>query len=75
MRHVDAKDTLKMAAADDQDMIEAVSADRAHPPLGMGIRIRRPQRRPNDSAACGAEDLVEPTANFESRSWIRSRNG
>jgi hypothetical protein len=43
-------------------MVEAVGADGAHPALGVGVRVRRPNRRPDHLAACGTEDLVEPAA-------------
>jgi hypothetical protein len=60
--HVDAKHTLEMTAADDQEMVEALAADGANPALGMRIRIRCSHRRPDNLAAAGAKDLVEPTS-------------
>src|SRR6266545_1748333 len=48
-----------MAAPDDEDAIEAVAADGAHPALGECVRVRRSDRRPDP---LGAEDLVEGAA-------------
>jgi hypothetical protein len=33
-----------MAATDDQDTVEAVFAQGAHPPFRVGVRVRRPNR-------------------------------
>jgi hypothetical protein len=40
--HVDAKDVVEVAAADDQDPIEQLVADAAHPALDVSIRISAP---------------------------------
>jgi hypothetical protein len=37
---VDAEDVLEVAAAEDEDTVEAVSADRAHPTFGMSVPVR-----------------------------------
>ena len=72
---VDAKDTLEMAATDDQEMVEAIAPDGADPPSAWafafgartGVRITlTPSERKISS---------KPPLNFESRSWISSRNG
>jgi hypothetical protein len=64
-----------MASAEDQEMVEAVGAYGPYPPLRVGVRIGRPHRRPDPPDALGVEDLVEAASpNFESRSWISSRN-
>lgn len=47
VRHVDAKDAIEMAATDDQETIEAVFAEGAHPPFRIRVRVRRPNRRPD----------------------------
>ena len=51
-----------MAAAEDQEMVEAVGAHGPHPPLRVGVRVRRPHRRPDHPHALGTEHLVEPAA-------------
>jgi len=48
-----------VAAANDQQPVEALAADAADPPLGMCPRLRRPHRRLDQPDAFGAEDLVE----------------
>jgi hypothetical protein len=37
---VDVEHVLEVAAADDEDSVEAASTNRTHPPLGGGVRIR-----------------------------------
>jgi hypothetical protein len=37
---VDAEHVLEVPSAEDQDPVEAVGADRAHPALGVGVRVR-----------------------------------
>jgi hypothetical protein len=37
---VDAEDVFEVASAENQDAVESVSADRAHPALGVGVRVR-----------------------------------
>jgi hypothetical protein len=46
---IDAEDVLELAAADDQQSVEALAADAADPALHMGVRVRRLYR--------GADDL------------------
>src|SRR6266511_2056252 len=62
MPAIDAEDVLEVAAAEDQDPVEAVGAKRANPALGVGIRVRRPDRRADHSDAFGPEDLIEGVA-------------
>jgi hypothetical protein len=52
-------DGFEVAAADDQQPVEALAADAADPPLGMSPRLRRPHRRLDHSDPFGTEDLVE----------------
>jgi hypothetical protein len=59
---VDAEHVLEMAAADDEDPVEAVGANRAHPALGEGVRVWGLDRRANHLDALGPEDLVEGVA-------------
>ena len=59
---VGAEHVLKMASADDQDPVEAIGANRTNPALGVGIRVRRLDRRVDHSDAFGPEDLIEGVA-------------
>src|SRR5438094_658869 len=59
---VDAEHVLEMAAAEDEDPVEAVGADCAHPTLGEGVRVRGLNWRADDLDALGAEDFVECVA-------------
>src|SRR6266498_3490438 len=51
-----------MTAADDEDPVEAVGADCAHPTLREGVRVRGLNWRADDLDALGAEDLIEGVA-------------
>jgi hypothetical protein len=59
---VDAEHLLKLSPTDDQDPVESVAADGAHPALGERVRLRRPERCADDLDALASEDLVEDTA-------------
>jgi hypothetical protein len=59
---VDAEHVLEMAAAEDQDSVEAVGASGAHPALGEGVRVRGLDRYANHLDALRPEDLVEGAA-------------
>ena len=59
---VDAEHVLEMPSAEDQNSVEAVGANGAHPALGVGIRVRRLDRRADHSDAFGPEDVVEGVA-------------
>ena len=48
-----------MAAAEDEDAVETVGAERSYPAFGVGIRVRRLDRCPDHFDGLGAEDLVE----------------
>ena len=54
---VDAEHVLEMAAAEDEDPVEAVGANCVHPTLGEGVRVRGLDRRANLLDALRAEDL------------------
>jgi hypothetical protein len=56
---VDAEYLFEVAAAEDQDPVEAVGAECANPALGEGVRIRRLNRCADHFDAFSAEDLVE----------------
>jgi hypothetical protein len=45
---VDAKDSFEVAAADDQEVVEAFGPDGADEPLGVGVRLRRANGRVHD---------------------------
>jgi len=51
-----------MAAAEDEDSVEAVCANGAYPTLGVGVCVRRLDGRADHPDALGAEDLVEGVA-------------
>jgi hypothetical protein len=56
---VDTEDALELATVDDQDPVEALAPDRPDVALGVGVRLRRPDRRLDDCDPLAAEDLVE----------------
>ena len=51
-----------MAAAEDEDPVEAVGADGSHPAFGVGVRVGRLHGRADHVEALGVEDLIERTA-------------
>jgi hypothetical protein len=57
---VDPEDLLQATTADDQQPVEALGTDRTDPTLGVGIRVRRLDRRHQHLGTLGAEHLVEP---------------
>ena len=61
MRDVRGEDVLEVAAADDEEPVEALAADAADPAFGVRPCLRRPHRRLDHPHAFGAEDLVEVT--------------
>jgi hypothetical protein len=56
---VAAQDVNKVRAADDQEVVEALSADGPDPPFGDGVRVGRPNRRAGDLDTGRAPDIVE----------------
>src|SRR6266545_5617372 len=50
---------FEVAPAEDEDPVEAVSADGAHPALGEGVGVRRLDRGGDHFDALAAEDFVE----------------
>jgi hypothetical protein len=76
---VDAEHVFEVAAAEDEEPVEAVGANRPHPAFGVGVRVRRLDRRPNHLDALGAEnehrphralDLIPPNGPTR-RHWTR----
>ena len=61
VQRVGREDVLEVAAADDQDPVEAFAAHAADPALGVRPRPRCAHRRLDHADAFGAEDLVEVT--------------
>ena len=59
---VDAEHVFEVSTAEDQDPVEALAAKCAHPALGVGVRVRRPERRSDDPDALALEDGVEAAA-------------
>src|SRR4029453_2871552 len=49
----------QLSAADDQHPVQQLPPDGAHPPLGVGVRPRRPHRRAQHPDPLGREDRVE----------------
>ena len=62
MVDVDAEHVLELSPADDQHPVEALAPDGADPALGERVRLRRPERCPDDLDAFASEDLVENVA-------------
>ena len=56
---VDAEDVLKLAAPEDQEPVEALAAHAANPAFGVGVRVRRPDRRPDDLDSFAPEDALD----------------
>ena len=59
---IDAQDVFELAATEDQEPVEALPAHAADPAFGVGIRVRRLDRRSDDFDAFAAEDAVEGAA-------------
>jgi hypothetical protein len=59
---VDAQDVLELAATEDREPVETLPAHAADPAFGVGVRVRRLDRRSDDLDAFAAEDAVEGTA-------------
>jgi hypothetical protein len=53
------EDMIEVAAADDQDPVEALAVHAPDPALGVRSRLRRPDRSLDHADPVGAEDLVE----------------
>ena len=53
------EDVVEVATAEDQELVEALAADAADPPLGVRPRLWRPHGCPDNPDLFGAEHLVE----------------
>ena len=58
---VHPEDLLQVTTADDQQPVQALGADGTDPPLRVGVRVWRLDRRDEHLGALGAEHVVEPT--------------
>ena len=56
---VDPRDLLQVASSDDQQPVQALGADGADPPLGVGVRVGRLHRRQQHLGTVRTEDVVE----------------
>jgi hypothetical protein len=61
VRNVGAEDAVEVTPVQDQDPVEALAAERPDPPLGVGVRVRRPNRCADDPDALATEHRVEVT--------------
>jgi hypothetical protein len=59
VRDVDPKDLLEVTSANDEQPVEALSADRPHPAFGVGVGVRGLHRCDQHLGALGAEHVVE----------------
>src|SRR5205823_178216 len=59
MSNVRRQDVVEVAAAENQQSVEALTANAADPALRMRSRLRHPYRRFDDADAFGTENLVE----------------
>jgi hypothetical protein len=62
-------------AAEDEDVVEAVGANRAHPALGEGVFVRSLDRRADHLDAPVRKTSSKTWLNFTSRPCNRNRNG
>src|SRR5439155_12054730 len=59
MVDVGAEHAVELAVTEDQEPVEALLADGAHPALGVSVRVRSSERRLDHGRAFAAGDLVE----------------
>jgi hypothetical protein len=64
MPTVDAEHLLEVASAEDENAVEAVGAEGAHPAFGVGVGVWRLDGRPDHVDALGPEDFVEGGADL-----------
>jgi hypothetical protein len=58
---IDPEDLLQVTTANDQQPVQALGADGTDPPLRIGVRVRRLDRRHEHLGTLGAEHVVEAT--------------
>ena len=69
-----ADDVGEVALAADQDPVEALAADRAGEPLGIGVRDRRSDWSQDRADPSLAKTVSKASVNFASRSRINNEN-
>jgi hypothetical protein len=69
-----AQDALELAAADDEQPVEALLAQGADEALSVRVGVRGPERSPDDLNALRPEDFVKRCAELRVGSWIRKRS-
>jgi hypothetical protein len=57
--HVFDQDRFQVSPSEHERPVQALSAQRPHHALGVGVRLRRPHRRLDDFHTLGGEHLVE----------------
>src|SRR5207249_1808741 len=67
-----AQDLPQVPLAEDQQMIQARAAQRAHETFRESVRPRRPDRGLDDRCAVPGKDLMNAAVNLLSRSRIRN---
>jgi hypothetical protein len=65
---VDAENVFEVSAAEDEDLVETMGADGAHPAFGVGVRVRRLDRRADPSIPSERNTSSKAALNFLSRS-------
>ena len=55
---VDAEHVLEVAAAEDEDSVEAIGAECSDPALGVSVRVRCPDRRADHGDPFALEDVI-----------------
>jgi hypothetical protein len=73
MADVRAHNLFEVAAAEDQDPVEAFAPRASHPALGLRLRPWRPHRCADHPDTFGAEHLVKARVNLLSRSRTRRK--
>jgi hypothetical protein len=68
---VGAEGVLEVAAADDQEPVEALVSDRADEGLRVGVRLRCADRCVDDVMSSLRKTSSKAALNLLSRSWIR----
>jgi hypothetical protein len=71
---LDPKDLLEVAAPNNEQPVQTLGADRAHPALGVGVRPWCPYWRDQDLGAFVADHVVEGAGDFASRSGSNERS-
>lgn len=59
VRDVFIENVPQMGLVDDDQLIQTLVPHRSDPPFGIGIRIRRTKRRPNDTDTHGSEHRIK----------------